>query len=144
MTSLSKNTSVYRRLHNMGACASKRAKHHHLDEVEQKYDVLASLFATRAQDLANIVSEFEASTKAEFLAYEEAAEAREQTKELELALASVEEERQLEIEGWRRKVEIKDEEIIACHRVVEMRTKERNDAREKVAVLEQDLKNARG
>ena len=128
----------------MGACASKRAKHHHLDEVEQKYDVLASLFATRAQDLANIVSEFEASKKAEFWAYEEAAEAREQTKELEARLAATEEERKLEIEEWRRKVEIKDEEIFACHRVVEMRTKERDDARARAAVLEQDLKNVRG
>jgi excinuclease UvrABC nuclease subunit len=124
----------------MGACASKRSKSRKLEEVEQKYDVLASLFATRAQDLTNIVSEYEASKKAEELAFEEAAELREQLDELEAKYSAFEEEHELEIDEWRVRVERKDEEIVAYQRVVDMRTEERNRAREEADLLKQEVK----
>jgi hypothetical protein len=124
----------------MGACASKRSKSRQLEEVEQKYDVLASLFATRAQDLTNIVSEYEASKKAEELAVEEAAELREQLDELEAKYAALEEEHELEIDEWRVRAERRGEEIVAGQRVVDMRTEERNRAREEADLLKQEVK----
>ena len=123
----------------MGACASKRSKSRKLEEVEQKYDVLASLFATRAQDLTNIVSEYEASKKAEDLAFEEAAELREQLDELEAKYASLEDVYEEDIDLWRAQVEHKDEELVAYQRVVDMRTQERNRAREEADMLKETV-----
>ena len=127
----------------MGACASKRTKARRLAEVEEKCDVLTSLFATRAEDLANIVSEFEASKKAEAIAYEEVMELRELWEESEAKLAIAKGDHGREVEEWRRKLEDKDEEINACQRVIDMRTKERNAAREMLVKLEKDLNEAR-
>jgi predicted nucleic acid-binding Zn-ribbon protein len=124
----------------MGACASKRPKSHQLKAAEEKYDVLASLFATCAQDLTNLVAEYEASRKAEELAWEEVAEVREQIDRLASTLAEMEEEHEQEIEGWRLKVELKDEEIVAYQRVVDMRTEERDQARHQCGRLEGDLR----
>jgi chromosome segregation ATPase len=124
----------------MGACASKRSKSRKVEEVEQKYDVLASLFATRAQDLANIVSEYEACKKAEQLAFEEAVDLREQLNELEAQYAAIEEKHEQEVDEWRSQVERKDEEIVAYQRVVAMRTEERNRAREEADGLKEEVK----
>ena len=127
----------------MGACASKRTKAQRLEEVEQKCDVLTSLFATRAEDLANIVSEFEASKKAEAIAYEEVMELRELWEESEAKLAISKEDHCREIAEWKTMVECRDNEILACQRVVEMRTKERYEARNMVVKLEKDLREAK-
>ena len=122
----------------MGACASKRSKSHQLKVAEEKYDILASLFATRAQDLTNLVAEYEASRKAEELAWDEVAEVRDQIDRLASTLAAMDEEHEQEIERWRLQVELKDEEIVACHRVVDMRTEERDHARQLCVKLEED------
>jgi chromosome condensin MukBEF ATPase and DNA-binding subunit MukB len=99
------------------------------------YDVLASLLATGAQDLANIVAEFEAGKKAEALVCEEGAELREQLEEVEVKLDTLEKEQQLELEH-------KGNEILAYQRVVEMRSEERNRARQTIVELEGNLMDA--
>ena len=132
-------TSTRGQIYIMGACASKRLKPSKLDEAEEKYDVLASLFATRAQDLVNIVSEYEACKKAEELAFEEAVDLRQQLNDLEARYAFAEEEHERETGEWRTVVERKDEEVVAYQRVVTMRTEERNSAREEADMLRKEM-----
>lgn len=119
-------------LPRMGACASKRTKSKDVEEVQQKYDILASLFATRAQDLSNIVTEYDASRKAEAMAYEEVTELKEQMEEMGGLW-------ELERQEWRVRLDLKDEEMVAYQRVVDMRTEERDMAREEAAALRTTL-----
>ena len=68
---------------------------------------------------------------------------REQIDRLASTLAEMDEEHEQEIEGWRMEVELKDEEIVAYQRVVDMRTEERDQARLLCSKLEDDLKRIR-
>ena len=123
----------------MGACASKRSTTSRLEEAERRYDILASLFATRAQDLSNLVNDYEASRKAEEMAFEEAAELREQLDELRAKNLALEREHENDVMEWQEKLSRRDEEILAYQRVVEMRMVERDQACNELSMLKKSL-----
>lgn len=109
----------------------------HLEDAQERYNILARLFAAHAEDLGNLVADFERSEAGEELAWEEAAALRDQPEDREARFAAAGEEYEFAIAGLRLLVARKGEGVEAGRSVVEMRSVERDLARGLAEKLEE-------
>lgn len=126
----------------MGNSASKKAKQAELARVEKSYKDTTAALASRDQELAQSQQGLEVSKAEEQRLANDAETLRQKYAELEQLSAALELEREKHVAQLKAELKAKDDEAAAQRRVVESRTREREEAKLRAAQLEARMQKA--